>query len=162
MKEEEYYKLVKSALKFYNYNYNEDILQELVFFIFCKLKDYDKSKGEISTYVYKIVRNKYIQLKNQEEKNKCISLDKKINDDGLTLLELISGETSHKQEIEEIIKLLKSQIEPPLELWLKGYTQEEISKILEIKHQPLVSKLINMNILKLKKYCEENNIKYGG
>lgn len=162
MEIEEYYKLVKSALKFYNYNYDQDILQELVFFAYSKAKDFDESKGEFSTYIYKIIRNKYIQLKKQEEKNKCISLDKKINDDGLTLLELVCSGTSNKEEIIEIIKLIKNQIEPPLELWLKGYTQEEISQILGIKHQPLVSKLINMNIIKIKKYCQENNIKYGG
>lgn len=161
MKEEEYYKLVKSALKFYNYSYNEDILQELVFFVYCKVKDYDETKGELSTYVFKVVKNKYLQIKKKEDKNKCISLDKKINDDGLTLLELIKEEKNDKEEALMIFKLLTPKIKPPLRLWLEGYTQKEIAEKLGITHQPQVSKLINNNIVELKIYCKENNIKIG-
>lgn len=165
MKDEEYYKIVKSALKHYNYSYTEDILQELVIFLYQKLEDYDETRGEITTYAYAIVKNKYLQLKyNQKKRINYSSLDKIISEQGVSILDIIKDDSDLEENCykERVLNLIKPMVKPALQLWLEGYTQQQIADKLGVKFQTIVSKQIKENILEIREWCKNNDINLGG
>lgn len=161
MEDFEYYKIVKSALKEYNYRYDDDILQDLVIHLYENINKYNSKKGEFTTFAYTLIRNKYIQIIKERNKTKCINLDSAIIDN-IPWLELISEnkeidvyEQTHRQQIFEFIK---PYIKEPLQLWLEGYTQIQIAEKLGLKYQTIVSKLIRINLIKIKQICKEKGL----
>ena len=168
MLDEEYYKIAKDALKRYNLKYDEDILQEIVTCMVEKESLYDASRGQLSTFMYQVVRNKYYEIKNlsKAQKRGCgdkpISFDTDIDSSGHTILDVVGKDSSavynriKKEVLDEILPL----VDEPLKLWLEGMTQCEIQVKLGFSSQSQVSISINRNIVNIKRYCKRNKIEF--
>ena len=165
MKAEEYYKTVKAALVKFNFEFDDDILQELVTNVFIKMKNYDFSRGSATTYIYSIVRNDYllIQRKNSAKKRgsgvKPLSLYKIIYDnENIMLMDLIPAkkdETPLTVKYCDFLNDIQPLIKEPLRLSLQGLKQKEIAEKLNVT-QASVSRAIKRNIEKLRLYYEDN------
>lgn len=166
MKEEEYYKLVKDALVFYKFQFDDDILQDIVTYIHSKINLFDKDRGNISTFIYALVKNRYLAINsyNRTQKrgngNTPCSLDKEIDEEGATLLNFQAAkeDVMYNYIKESILKEIKPLVGEPLRLWLEGFTQVEIANRLHMNNQVKVSKTINENIVMIKNYCKEHQL----
>lgn len=172
MKDEEYYKLVKSALNSNRILYDDDLLQEIVTSVAEKMKTYDEERGNKTTYIYKVTITTYQQILRKRYAYKrltnvnCTSLDKTINYCDSEKLSLIETQKDNKTDIEyelekeSILKEISPLIEKPLELWLQGKNQKEIAEICGLNSQANASRTINSNIVRIRNYCKSKGITF--
>lgn len=138
-----YYNSKKDLLNNFGYEY-EDLLQEVLLYIFKKQKYYDKSRASLNTFITKLVKSKIYDIIDFNMKNKRlanlkdyteINENESYKDDKLEYLELKETITKELTEKEKNILLLL----------LNGYTLEDIGNIYNITRQGV--------------YCYKNKIK---
>jgi RNA polymerase sigma-70 factor, ECF subfamily len=110
---------------------SEDVLQKTFMKIWDNFESYDTSKGRLYTWMLNIARNMSIDYKrSKSSKNKIQNTDK----DVYTLKNLFEEDNSLDTiGLKKVVDKLKPEQLILIELaYYKGYTQEEISKQLEI------------------------------
>jgi RNA polymerase sigma-70 factor, ECF subfamily len=110
---------------------SEDVLQKTFMKIWDNFESYDVSKGRLYTWMLNIARNMSIDYKrSKSSKNKIQNTDK----DVYTLKNLFEEDNSLDTiGLKKVVDKLKPEQLILIELaYYKGYTQEEISKQLEI------------------------------
>lgn len=119
----------------------EDLISELTYIAFEKLKNYDNSKGSFSTYVYIVFEThcNYTIRKNKKKYLHITSLDEEVYENSC-LSDYIG--TNDKLDLIE-----RSDV---LNLWLEGRTQDEIGKLYNVS-QSYVSRLIRNELDEIKK-----------
>lgn len=149
----------KVAYKYQNCGIEFDELEQLCLLGLWKaIITYRKESSALSTYAYSVIRNEICMYL---RKNKKHALNKHLSDivvDNITLEEVIADDNDHMGELERKIyiedyikKLKKASLKERkiIDLKIKGATQQDIAKILNIS-QPQVSRTIK----KMKKYLE--------
>ena len=110
---------------------SEDILQKTFLKIWNSFDSYDTSKGRLYTWMLNISRNQAIDYKrSKSSKNKNQNIDENV----YTLINVFANEDSHDTiGLKKVVDKLKPEHLILIELaYYKGYTQEEISKELNI------------------------------
>ncbi|MBS1729485.1 MAG: sigma-70 family RNA polymerase sigma factor [Bacteroidetes bacterium] len=109
----------------------KDVLQEVFIKIWNQVETYDPSKGRLFTWMLNISRNASIdKLRNKNYKNqqKNLALPEDVYK--------VGGNTIINTDqigLRKLVHTLKDEWKQPLELtYFQGYTQEEISKILDL------------------------------
>jgi RNA polymerase sigma-70 factor, ECF subfamily len=109
----------------------EDILQKLFLKIWDNFESYDPSKGRLYTWMLNIAKNLAIDYKrSKSNKNKIQNIEHNVH-----TLNTISAEDNFHDTIglKEVVDNLKNDYLTLIDLaYYKGYTQEEISKELDI------------------------------
>lgn len=162
----ELYKLAGFTLKKFNVPYDEDLVQELVLYAFEKDPLYDECRGSWSNYIINCMYTKLLMLHRASctiKRNKGQpdqSLDDTFYDD-LPYYDVIPSDVDIAKEIDkkEVLAAIEPLIEEPLRLQLEGYSQVQIAKKLNYS-QSHISRLIRLNIEKIKSYCKKNGIEY--
>ncbi len=110
---------------------SEDALQKLFLKIWDNFESYDATKGRLYTWMLNIARNLAIDYKrSKSNKNKIQNIEHNVN-----TLNTISVEDNFHDTIgiKEVVDNLKNDYLTLIDLaYYKGYTQEEISKELNI------------------------------
>jgi RNA polymerase sigma-70 factor, ECF subfamily len=110
---------------------SEDVLQKLFLKIWDNFESYDVSKGRLYTWMLNIARNLAIDYKrSKHNKNKNQNVEQSV----YTLNTIASGENNTDAiGLKEVVDTLKEDHLVLIQLaYYKGYTQEEISKELNI------------------------------
>ncbi len=107
-----------------------DVLQDVFVKIWKQVNTYDKSKGKLFTWMINIARNASIDvLRSKQFKNSRQNLELKENVHDMAL----TGTNTDMIGLNRVIAKLKDDYRVLVELsYLKGYTQEEISNMLNI------------------------------
>ncbi len=130
----------------------EDVLQETFITIWKNIDKYDAGKGRLFTWLLNLARNTAInKLRSKNYKN---SLK---NDDIINLVNNDETVTAKEMNINHIglrneVRKLKEELKNVLDLfYFEGFTQEEISKALNIPLGTVKTRL-RMAIIELRKY----------
>lgn len=135
------YKIANDYLINYSKEY-EDIKQLALIGLWRAVLLYNKT-SKFSSFAGAVIRNEINKYLQQINKNRTISLEKEINEDGLTLKEIVVNfdndiENSEKRMLLEqlIVKTkLTKQEKKVLSLLLEEKRQKEIGRKLKISHQ---------------------------
>ena len=145
----------------------EDFVSELTYIVIKNLKSYDKSKGNFSTWCYKVFSTKIIRdiVKNIKKENiyEIKSLDDCIDDDGNSLIEIIPESFNYKEDLENkinskniVYKLLPYMSKDFIRYALEEKLIVELSREKNISKQNMFNK-IKRERLRLRKALENNN-----
>lgn len=145
----------------------EDYVSELNCSVIKNLKSYDENKGAFSTWCYAVFETKIIRdiVKSIKRENihEVKSLDQDINENGDSLIEIISDSINYQEDIERklIARELFNRIIPYISSdFIKYAIQEktitELAKEKEVSKQNMFNR-INRERMKLKSAIENNN-----
>lgn len=110
---------------------SEDILQKTFIKVWNSFDSYDSNKGRLYTWMLNIARNLAIDYKrSKSSKNKNQNIDENV----YTLNNVFTDDENHNTiGLKKVVDQLKPEYEIIIELaYYQGYTQEEISKELNI------------------------------
>lgn len=149
----ELYDIANYILKQYNKEYNEDLIQDLVFAAYQNLeKYYDKSKHKSEkNFTYMIMFQKLMNL-SKKHQIKTIPLDNIVIEYKLDIIKNFE----EKELVEKLLPLVDTTTELHI---MYGYTLKEISKITNIDYSTIRHQILK-NIKKIQEYCEKRRIKY--
>lgn len=135
----ELYKLARSYCIRKHIIFDDDIIQELVLYVYEKSNKYDDSRSKFSTFAYMCFNN-YLC-----DKYRSNALEYYLSDD----LEFVDTyiDSCNKMIIDEILETLKN--DEIMMDWLYGFTMDEIATK-HNKHRTSVSRYINKKIDELK------------
>ncbi len=109
----------------------KDVLQEVFIKIWKQVETYDAAKGRLFTWMLNITRNASIdKLRNKNYKN--TQKNREFTEDVYDAGGKVSMNIDHIG-LRKMVHTLKDEWKEPLELsYFQGYTQDEISKILDL------------------------------
>lgn len=137
----ELYKLAKSFCIKQHILFDDDLIQELVIFVYEKYGKYDENRGHFSTFAYMCFRN-YLYDKYRKSNNAEIL----VNNEDFAFIDRYT-DPIQKIIIDEVLRVI-SDDEVMLD-WLAGLSMEEIA-IKYSKHRTTISRYINKKIEELK------------
>lgn len=122
----------------------EDLYQETMLKVVKYFSSYDSAKGKFTTFATKVMLNTYID-KNRKEKNKTYGNKNKIDIEYLkgegfeevtieNIIGLESNQGDYIQDVEFITKKvneLKGMNSKMMQMWIEGFSYEEIANELE-------------------------------
>lgn len=159
------YSIKKLGLKTNLYGDYEDLLQTMLLEVYEKLPKYESEKSRLSTFVYVIVKNKYLYdlRKSKTSKRKsnleCISLDEEIDsldNRATTLKDIIPDSRDYIQNLEDklIIKDCLHLLNKEAKLYLiDELNQKEIAEKVN-SSQANVSRRIKKSLNEMRKFVE--------
>lgn len=138
-----------------NHEKAEEYATEAFYIAMEKIEQYDKERGEFSTWLFRIGHNLFLIEINREKRNRVMSMDDELDSEGSTLKDYLSYEDSSDEEIEiqnidelksKIIKKSLHYINPELAEVIilrdiQGYSYKEISELLDINMNTLKSRI---------------------
>lgn len=136
----------------------EDFEQEMLCHVYSKINKFDKTKGKLSSWVYKICFNKamciYKSVKNKIRLNKCRVFSEIVcEEDGTSLGDVINDEDYDFEENFynkiQIHKLLPYMCVELKLKYFKNMNTRTIGKLFNKSHQTISNK-INKNLKQLK------------
>jgi RNA polymerase sigma factor (sigma-70 family) len=107
----------------------DDALQEGFIKIWKNIHDFNPEKASLYTWMFTIVRNTAIDLLRRESKRKIQSIDQSVSDNMANSVEAKITDVGLEQKIKQLNPKYHEIIEM---IYLKGYTQQEVSDILKL------------------------------
>lgn len=159
------YSIKKLGLKTDLYGDYEDLLQTMLLEVYIKLPKYEPEKSRLSTFVYVIVKNKYLydirksNTSKQKSNFECISLDeeiKSLDNRATTLKDIIPDSRDYIQNLEDklIIKDCLHLLNKEAKLYLiDELNQKEIAEKVN-SSQVNVSRRIKKSLNEIRKFIE--------
>jgi len=140
--------IISSIRRYYNnYSQYEDLMQEGYEEILKCIVDYDENRG-VNFLGYVKVQLKFLYLNKHKEK-KTFSLNEKLGEDGVELIDLLEGEENPLEEyltnesketlIDALSKLTERQREVLILFYIDELSIGEISKKLGISYRTVVN-----------------------
>ncbi len=107
----------------------DDALQEGFIKIWKNIQDFSPEKASLYTWMFTIVRNTAIDLLRRESNRKIQSLDSSVSDNMANSVEATIKDVGLDQKIRQLNPKYHEIIDM---IYLKGYTQQEVSDILKL------------------------------
>lgn len=136
----------------------EDYVQELVLDFWTHRHDYDPNRApRITTFCYCRFRavKWALQTKMYKQYN-TISLDRLVDDDGHSLIDLIADKREDIA-LSSIINSMLEKVAPETQMYLYGFKKQYICKRFLISPERL-NKILNADMKYLRKMCKEEGI----
>lgn len=111
----------------------EDIATDSFMMALDKIKKYDKTKSQFSTWLFTIAKN--VTLQKIKENKKSVSIDNEVDNDGTTMKDFIESDSyttddkSFEDVIERKVDLIKNQIKGLKEPYKTVIEMREIEKM---------------------------------
>lgn len=159
---DELYKLAKFTLKKWNMVFDEDLIQDLVFYTYQQLEKFDELKGKKTTYIVHVMQNRIRELnrnKHRKGRDKIIfSLDWK-NNEGQEFVNLFCDDYDIVDVLnrENVLQHIMPLVEEPLKLYINGATQQELAERYKVS-QPTIKRRIDNNINKIRQYVKKEGL----
>lgn len=162
----ELYKLAGHTLKKHKRMPDEDLVQELVFYAYTRLGEYDETRASKSTFIITCMESKLHMLdreKRAKKRNNGLinySLEAEIpGNEQISLIDMIASDIDIAEEVnkQDVLEKILPLVKEPLALLLKGLTQKEIAEKLGYS-QTNISRLIKQNIESIKSYCKRHDL----
>ena len=140
--------------------YNEDLVQELVTYVFEKLDKFDTKRGKFSTYVYKLCHNKQLMLLREQN-----TMRSKSNFNTVSLNEIIDEEDSERVDLlidtsdnsvyykKAVVDYVYPRLSDIAKKYFDGVNQVDLAKEYNIS-QANISRKIKKEIADIKKKLE--------
>lgn len=122
-----------------------------------KIEQYDKTRGDFSTWLFRIGQNEFLMDVNKKTRDKVTSMDTELDSEGTTLKDFISIESDDNLELNiqnvnhikckiliDSLDYISPEYAEVIRLRdIEGYSYKEIAEILDIKINTLKSRIRN-------------------